>query len=100
MRRGSRLACRPTGATACRPIPEEERLPVSFWKRLFDRPPSPGAGSGRGGALGTPSFSLDESSPSIDQEANAVVSGGGLTGPDDVSGPHGAAEQSPSAQAP
>ena len=73
---------------------------MSFWKRLISPVPSPGAGSGRGGALGTPSWTLDEAPPSADQEANAVVSGGGLVGPDDEEGPHRAAEQSPSAQAP
>ena len=36
---------------------------------------------GRGGALGTPSLTLDESPPSRDQESNAVVSGGGLSVP-------------------
>jgi hypothetical protein len=44
---------------------------------------SPGAGSGRGGALGTPSKDPDEASPSADQDANEVVSGGGVVGPDD-----------------
>lgn len=72
---------------------------MSFWKKLFDRPPAPGSGSGRGGALGTPSFTLDEASPSTDQEANAVVSGGGLVGPTDEA-PRTAAKQSPSSQAP
>jgi hypothetical protein len=46
--------------------------------------PDPGAGSGRGGALGTPAGLLDdEAPPSADQEANQVVSGGGVVGPDD-----------------
>lgn len=61
---------------------------------------STGAGSGRGGALGTPSFLTKEAPPSVDQEANGVVSGGGLTGPDDEKGPSDAAESSPSSQAP
>lgn len=43
----------------------------------------PTGGSGRGGTLGTPSHDLDEAPPSTDQEANAVVSGGGLVGPED-----------------
>ena len=64
------------------------------WKR------SPGAGSGRGGAMGTPDFSLDMATPEVDQEANAVVSGGGLVGPDDNGGPKQAARNSPSAQNP
>lgn len=65
-----------------------------------DTTSSTGAGSGRGGAMGTPSFLAEEASPSVDQEANGVVSGGGLTGPDDDEGPSGAAKSSPSSQAP
>lgn len=61
---------------------------------------STGTGSGRGGALGTPSLTLDESPPSRDQESNAVVSGGGLVGADEDHGPSRAARQSPSSQAP
>lgn len=61
---------------------------------------SPGAGSGRGGALGTPSWTPDEAGPSTDQEANGVVSGGGLVGPRDDEEPQRAARRSPSAQAP
>ena len=38
----------------------------------------PGVGSGRGGALGTPTLDTDEAPPSLDEEKNAVVSGGGL----------------------
>ena len=57
-------------------------------------------GSGRGGAMGTPDHSLDEASPGADQEANSVVSGGGLTGPDDDAGPKEAAKGSPSSQNP
>jgi hypothetical protein len=68
-----------------------------FWK--LKRNPSPGAGSGRGGALGTPSGLPEEAPPSSDQEANAVVSGGGVVGPDD-DGPREAAKSSPSAQSP
>jgi len=60
---------------------------------------SPGAGSGRGGAMGTPSRP-DEAPPSQDQEANSVVSGGGLVGSDDDEGPSETAESSPSSQAP
>ncbi|HEX2893612.1 MAG TPA: hypothetical protein VHO29_06370 [Marmoricola sp.] len=45
--------------------------------------PDAGAGSGRGGALGTPGQLPDEAPPSADQEANQVVSGGGVVGPDD-----------------
>jgi hypothetical protein len=41
---------------------------------LLPEPPS----SGRGGPLGTPSRDLDEAPPSLDQEANRVVSGGGV----------------------
>jgi len=60
---------------------------------------SPGTGSGRGGALGTPSRLPEEAPPSSDQEANAVVSGGGLVGPDE-DGPREAATSSPSEQSP
>lgn len=60
----------------------------------------PGSGSGRGGALGTPSLSLDEAPPSEDQEANWVVSGGGLAGAEDDTPPSEAARHSPSSQAP
>ena len=79
---------------------------MTFWKKLLGRSDSTGTGagtgtgSGRGGAMGTPSLTLDESPPSLDQEANAVVSGGGLVGPDDDRGPSRAARQSPSSQAP
>ena len=66
---------------------------------MLFRKHSPGAGSGRGGAMGTPDFSPDEASPEVDQEGNAVVSGGGLVGPDDDAGPKKAAKKSPSAQA-
>ena len=68
-----------------------------WWKRK--KKSSPGVGSGRGGALGTPSRLTEEAPPSSDQEANAVVSGGGLVGPDE-NGPHEAAKSSPSAQSP
>ena len=40
-------------------------------------------GSGDGGAMGTPSSDLDEAPPGTDQEANDVVSGGGVTGSED-----------------
>lgn len=53
----------------------------------------PGAGSGRGGALGTPGPLPDEAPPSADQEANEAVSGGGMVGPDDEE-PHDAARRS------
>lgn len=43
--------------------------------------PDPGAGSGRGGDLGTPSGLPEEAPPSADQEANKVVSGGGVVQP-------------------
>lgn len=60
----------------------------------------PGSGSGRGGALGTPSRLPDEAPPSVDQEKNAVVSGGGLVGAEDDEEPSEAAKSSPSSQAP
>ena len=41
----------------------------------------PGAGSGRSGDLGTPSGLPEEAPPSSDQEANEVVSGGGIVQP-------------------
>lgn len=53
----------------------------------------PTTGSGDGGALGTPGHLPDEAPPSTDQEANAVVSGGGLVGPDDDDSPRDAADQ-------
>jgi hypothetical protein len=59
-----------------------------------------GTGSGRGGAMGTPDFSADETSPEADQEGNAVVSGGGLVGPEDDDDPKEAARKSPSSQSP
>jgi hypothetical protein len=65
-----------------------------------DSQTSDGTGSGRGGAMGTPDLSPDEASPEVDQEGNAVVSGGGLVGPDDDAGPKTAAKNSPSSQAP
>jgi hypothetical protein len=71
-----------------------------LWDRLTFDSPSPGAGSGRGGALGTPSLTLDEATPSLDQEKNAVVSGGGVIGSDPDRGPSREAELSPSAQSP
>ncbi|MDQ3155493.1 MAG: hypothetical protein M3Q98_02030 [Actinomycetota bacterium] len=40
-------------------------------------------GSGDGGTLGTPSKDADEAPSSYDQDANEVVSGGGLVGPDE-----------------
>lgn len=43
--------------------------------------------SGRGASLGTPSSLLNEAPPSVDQEANWVVSGGGLVGSRPDSGP-------------
>ena len=46
-----------------------------------DSTQDPGAGSGRGGDLGTPSGLPEEAPPSADQEANEVVSGGGLVQP-------------------
>jgi len=73
----------------------------TLWRKFLAlRTRSLGAGSGRGGALGTPSVTLDEAPPSLDQDANAVVSGGGVVGPDDERGPRRAARQSPSSQAP
>ena len=47
----------------------------------------PDTGSGEGGPLGTPGWLPDEEPPSADQEANEVVSGGGLVGADDDEGP-------------
>ena len=41
-----------------------------------------------GGSLGTPSHDLDEAPPGIDQEANRVVSGGGVAGVDGQPGRH------------
>lgn len=38
----------------------------------------------RGGATGTPSHDLDEAPPSLAQETNWVVSGGGLVGSGDT----------------
>jgi hypothetical protein len=44
------------------------------------------------GATGTPSHDLDEAPPSVDQEANRVVSGGGVVG--DQHGPSHKVDQS------
>lgn len=44
-------------------------------------PRDPGAGSGKGGDLGTPSGLPEEAPPSADQEANEAVSGGGMVQP-------------------
>ena len=44
--------------------------------------PDPGAGSGEGDSLGTPGGLTEEPPPSIDQEANEAVSGGGMVQPD------------------
>ena len=60
---------------------------------------SPGSGSGRGGTMGAPSWDASEAAPSTDQEANFVVSGGGVAGPDDGE-PNAAATSSPSASDP
>lgn len=46
----------------------------------------PETGSGRGGAMGTPTGAPEEASPETDQEANRVVSGGGVIGPDEEDG--------------
>jgi hypothetical protein len=54
----------------------------------------PDTGSGDGGPLGTPGPLPDEAPPSSDQEANEVVSGGGVIGPDDDEGARDAAERS------
>lgn len=43
----------------------------------------PRSGSGDGGPLGTPDFLPDEAPPSAEQEANSVVSGGGVVGPEE-----------------
>jgi len=51
------------------------------------RDPEPGSGTGDGGSLGAPSDSGGLAPPSYDQEANSVVSGGGLVGPDDDEDP-------------
>lgn len=50
--------------------------------------------TGRGGATGTPSHDLDEAPPSLDQEANQVVSGGGVVGDNDREGPSHKAKRS------
>lgn len=48
-------------------------------------PSSEGAKGGAGGAggMGRPSLDPNEAPPDADQEANEVVSGGGVVGPDD-----------------
>jgi hypothetical protein len=61
---------------------------------------APTGGSGRGGAMGAPSFDADLAPSDADQEGNAVVSGGGLVGPEDDEEPSTKAKQSPSAQDP
>jgi len=43
----------------------------------------PGAGSGEGEDLGTPSGLPEEAPPSADEEANEAVSGGGMVKPTD-----------------
>ncbi len=48
---------------------------------------APGRTSGRGGAMGTPGRLPAIAPPSLDQESNWVVSGGGLVGSDDKAGP-------------
>ena len=54
----------------------------------------PQTGSGRGGTFGTPTAVPEEASPETDQEANWVVSGGGLVGPTSDNGePHDAARR-------
>lgn len=54
----------------------------------------PDTGSGRGGGLGKPTRVPEEASPETDQEANEVVSGGGVIGPvEDEGEPHDAAKR-------
>jgi hypothetical protein len=53
----------------------------------------PTTGSGRGGALGTPTGIPDEQPPSADQDANSAVSGGGMVSEDDASDAKDTAEQ-------
>ena len=55
---------------------------------------APDGGSGEGGALGTPSWLPDEAPPSVDQENNKAVSGGGVVGPEDDDTRSDAAEPS------
>ncbi len=51
--------------------------------------------------MGAPDLSPDLAAPDVDQERNAVVSGGGVVDrTDDTAEPSNAAEQSPSAQDP
>lgn len=50
--------------------------------------------------MGAPSLDADEAPPSADQEANSVVSGGGVIGPDDDEGASEKARKSPSSQDP
>ena len=58
-------------------------------------------GSGRGGPMGTPDAGPDLATPDVDQERNAVVSGGGVVNEtDDEAEPSNAAEHSPSSQEP
>lgn len=52
-------------------------------KNRNDSPDQPTGGSGEGGAMGTPTKDAEEAPPSYDQEANEVVSGGGVVGPED-----------------
>jgi hypothetical protein len=73
---------------------DRERMDQTMRIDDEDLTTSTGSGSGRGGALGAPSFSADEA------PANLVVSGGGLAGPDDGDGPKEAAKSSPSSQDP
>jgi hypothetical protein len=54
----------------------------------------PGAGSGRGGDLGTPSGLPEEAPPSSDQEANEAVSGGGIVQPSTEGEPKGTVDKS------
>lgn len=63
-----------------------------FWRKLFEG--SPDTGSGRGGPLGTPRWSLNEEPPSSAQDSNWVVSGGDLVGPADHDGPEPEARRS------
>jgi hypothetical protein len=58
----------------------------------MSRKEDPRAGSGRGGPTGTPTGQPEEAPPDVDQEANSVVSGGGVVGADDGEGPSEAAK--------
>lgn len=70
---------------------------MTWWKKLLGLESSPGAGSGRGGAMGTPGPIPDEAPPAVGQEANDVVSGGGVVDTGDGSRAQRAVQTPPSA---